>query len=222
VAGQKPPGREVTSLTRLIIVRHGRTAWNEGQEERLRGRADLDLDEAGLRQAAATAARLNRWAAGAVYASPLKRAMRTAEILAGPRGLPVQPLDGLVDIDYGRWQGLSLSEAEADDPELYGLWLRSPHQVTFPGGESLEQVRNRAAAAVETVLASRPEQTVVLVSHKVVCRILLCHLLGVDNSHFWQIQQGLCAINIVDIESDSPLVVLLNDTCHLKESGADR
>jgi broad specificity phosphatase PhoE len=209
-------------LTRLIIVRHGRTSWNEGQGERLRGRADLDLDEAGLRQSAATAARLTRWSATAVYSSPLKRAMRTAGILAGPRESLVQPLDGLVDIDYGRWQGLSLSEAEADDPELYRLWLRSPHKVTFPGGESLEQVRDRATAALATVLLRHPEQTVVLVSHKVVCKVLLCHLLGVDNSHFWQIEQGLCAISIVEIEKDSPLVVLLNDTCHLKESGADR
>ncbi|OGO09160.1 MAG: hypothetical protein A2Y61_07770 [Chloroflexi bacterium RBG_13_60_13] len=209
-------------MTRLIIVRHGRTDWNEGEGERLRGRADLDLDEAGLRQAAATATRLTRWGATAIYSSPLKRAMRTAEILAKPRGLPVQPLDGLVDIDYGRWQGLSLREAEADDPELYRLWLASPHTVTFPGGEGLEQVKDRVTAAVEAVLSNHPEQTVVLVSHKVVCKVLLCDLLGLDNSHFWQIHQGLCAINVVEMEKGSPLIVALNDTCHLKESGEGR
>jgi broad specificity phosphatase PhoE len=209
-------------LTRLIIVRHGQTAWNEGEGERLRGRADLDLDQVGLRQAAAAATRLTRWGAAAFYSSPLKRAVRTAEILAKPRGLQVQPLEGLVDIDYGRWQGLSLREAEADDPELYALWLDSPHLVTFPGGEGLEQVRGRVTAAVETVVSRHPEQTVVLVSHKVVCKVLLCSLVGLDNSHFWQIHQGLCAINIVEMEKDSPLIVLLNDTCHLKESGEGR
>jgi broad specificity phosphatase PhoE len=124
-------------LTRLIIVRHGQTAWNEGEGERLRGRADLDLDEAGLRQAVAAATRLTKWEVAAVYSSPLRRAMRTAETLAKPRGLQVQPLEGLIDIDYGRWQGLSLREAEADDPELYTLWLDNPHLVTFPGGEGL-------------------------------------------------------------------------------------
>jgi len=206
-------------LTRLIIVRHGQTAWNEGEGERLRGRADLDLDEAGLRQAAAAATRLTKWGVAAVYSSPLRRAMRTAETLAKPRGLQVQPLEGLIDIDYGRWQGLSLREAEADDPGLYTLWLDNPHLVTFPGGEGLEQVRSRATAAVETVVSRHPEQTVVLVSHKVVCKVLLCHLLGVDNSHFWQIHQELCAINVIEMEKDSPLIMLLNDTCHLKGVG---
>jgi broad specificity phosphatase PhoE len=206
-------------LTRLIIVRHGQTAWNEGEGERLRGRADLDLDEAGLRQAVAAATRLTKWEVAAVYSSPLRRAMRTAETLAKPRGLQVQPLEGLIDIDYGRWQGLSLREAEADDPELYTLWLDNPHLVTFPGGEGLEQVRSRATAAVETVVSRHLEQTVVLVSHKVVCKVLLCHLLGVDNSHFWQIHQELCAINVIEMEKDSPLIMLLNDTCHLKGVG---
>lgn len=206
-------------MTRLIIVRHGQTAWNEGEGERLRGRADLDLDEAGLRQAAAAATRLTKWGVAAVYSSPLRRAMRTAETLAKPRGLQVQPLEGLIDIDYGRWQGLSLREAEADDPELYTLWLDNPHLVTFPGGEGLEQVRSRATAAVETVVSRHLEQTVVLVSHKVVCKVLLCHLLGVDNSHFWQIHQELCAINVIEMEKDSPLIMLLNDTCHLKGVG---
>lgn len=206
-------------MTRLIIVRHGQTAWNEGEGERLRGRADLDLDEAGLRQAVAAATRLTKWEVAAVYSSPLRRAMRTAETLAKPRGLQVQPLEGLIDIDYGRWQGLSLREAEADDPELYTLWLDNPHLVTFPGGEGLEQVRSRATAAVETVVSRHLEQTVVLVSHKVVCKVLLCHLLGVDNSHFWQIHQELCAINVIEMEKDSPLIMLLNDTCHLKGVG---
>jgi broad specificity phosphatase PhoE len=206
-------------LTRLIIVRHGQTAWNEGEGERLRGRADLDLDEAGLRQAVAAATRLTKWEVAAVYSSPLRRAMRTAETLAKPRGLQVQPLEGLIDIDYGRWQGLSLREAEADDLELYTLWLDNPHLVTFPGGEGLDQVRSRATAAVETVVSRHLEQTVVLVSHKVVCKVLLCHLLGVDNSHFWQIHQELCAINVIEMEKDSPLIMLLNDTCHLKGVG---
>jgi len=206
-------------LTRLIIVRHGQTAWNEGEGERLRGRADLDLDEVGLRQAAAVATRLTKWVVAAVYSSPLRRAVRTAEVLAKPRGLQVQPLEGLIDIDYGRWQGLSLREAEADDPELYTLWLDNPHLVTFPGGEGLGQIRSRATAAVETVVSRHPEQTVVLVSHKVVCKILLCVLLGLDDSRFWQIHQGLCAINVVEMEKDSPLIVLLNDTCHLKGVG---
>lgn len=208
-------------MTRIIIVRHGQTAWNEGEGERLRGRSDLELDETGIRQAKASATRVARWEIAAIYSSPLKRAMATAEILAEPLGRQVQRLAGLIDIDYGRWQGLSLTEAEANDPGLYRLWLESPHLVAFPGGEGLGEVRKRVASALEAVLTDHPGQTVVLVSHKVVCKVLLCSLLGLDNSHFWQIEQGLCAINLVEIERDSPVVLLLNDTCHLKEMGED-
>jgi broad specificity phosphatase PhoE len=145
--------------------------------------------------------------------------MTTAEILAKPRGLQVQPLEGLIDIDYGKWQGLSLKEAEADDPELYKLWLESPHLVTFPGGEGLEQVRERVTGMLETVVPRHPDKAIVLVSHKVVCKVLLCSLLGLDNSHFWQIQQGVCAVSRVEMEKGWPVTLLVNDTCHLKELG---
>ncbi|OGO01297.1 MAG: hypothetical protein A2Y72_01435 [Chloroflexi bacterium RBG_13_53_26] len=206
-------------MTRLIIIRHGQTAWNEGEGERLRGRADLELDGIGLRQARAAATRMALWRVTAVYSSPLKRAVTTAEILAESLRLKAQALEGLIDIDYGSWQGLSLKEAEANDPELYRLWLQRPHLTTFPGGEGLEQVRERVTSAVEILVPRHPGQTVVLVSHKVVCKVLLCSLLGLDNSHFWQIQQGLCAISLVEIENDVPVMLLLNDTCHLRDVG---
>ena len=208
-------------MTRIIIVRHGQTAWNEGEGERLRGRSDLELDETGTRQARASAARVAQWEIAAIYSSPLRRAMATAEILSEPLGLQVQRLAGLIDIDYGRWQGLSLKEAQSNDPELYKLWLESPQLVAFPGGEGLSEVRKRVANALETVVTHHPGQAVVLVSHKVVCKVLLCSLLSLDDSHFWQIQQGLCAINLVEMERKSTSVLLVNDVCHLKEMGED-
>ena len=204
-------------MTRIILIRHGRTAWNEGSGERLRGRSDIELDEKGVRQARATAAEAGRWQPAAVYSSPLRRAWTTASILAAPLKLQVQPLEGLIDIDYGRWQGLSLDEAAADESTLYRLWLESPHLVTFPQGESLEQVRQRAVAAVESLVPKHPGQAVVLVSHKVVCKVLLCTLLGLDTSHFWRLQQDLCAVNVFEADGGAYTMVRLNDTCHLKE-----
>jgi len=204
-------------LTRIVIIRHGQTAWNEGDGERFRGRADIELDQKGINQAKATATRIAQWKIDAIYSSPLKRTLNTAETVAEPLRLPVQPLEGLIDVDYGKWQGLSLEEAASNDYKLYDLWLQSPHMVTFPLGENLEQVRKRAVAAVNTILPKHPEQTIILVSHKVVCKVLLCYFLGLDNSHFWQVQQDTCAINIVDINDNNPIVALLNDTCHLKE-----
>ncbi len=204
-------------MTRIIVIRHGQTAWNEGEGERFRGRADVELDEKGIRQAKATAARIAHWEIAAIYSSPLKRALSTARILAEPLKLPWQPLEGLIDIHYGRWQGLSLKEAATDNSQLYELWLKSPHLITFPQGENLEQVRKRVTSAVDNLVSQHREQTIVLVSHKVVCKMLFCSLLGLDTSHFWQVQQDPCAINLVEIRDDNLAITLLNDTCHLKE-----
>jgi broad specificity phosphatase PhoE len=215
-AGVRPPlksDREV-KLTRFILVWHGQTEWN--RVERFRGRADLSLDNTGRRQAEAAALKLRDWQVAAIYSSPLKRAIETASILARPLSLPVQPLEGLIDIDFGSWQGLSPEEVTRQDGELYKRWLERPHQVRFPQGESLEDVRQRVITAVEEVASRHKEQTVILVSHKVVCQVLMCAMLGLDNSHFWQVRQDVNAINIFEVRDGLPLVTLVNDTCHLK------
>jgi probable phosphoglycerate mutase len=143
--------------------------------------------------------------------------MTTARTLAQPLHLEPLPLEGLIDIDYGRLQGLSLEEAEATEPQLYAQWLDKPHQVTFPEGENLTQVRDRAVAAIQGLLPSHQKDTIALVSHKVVCKVLMCHFLGMDISRFWQVDQHTCGINQVDIAASSETVVLLNDTCHLRD-----
>jgi len=103
-------------VTRLIIVRHGRTEWN--RVERFRGRADIGLDEVGMKQAESAAKRIGEWPISAIYSSPLRRALTTAEIMAGPLGLNVRLMPGIVDIDYGEWQGLSTEDVVARDGHL--------------------------------------------------------------------------------------------------------
>jgi len=187
--------------------------------ERAEGRAEVDLDEVGVRQARATAARLNRWEISAVYSSPLKRAFSTASIMAARRGLTAQLEAGLIDIDYGKWQGMTHQEARVDDPKSYDLWLKRPHQLTFPGGECLADVRKRAVSAVETLTPKHDRQTMVLVSHKVVIKVLLCHFLDLADTHFWRFQQSFCAVNVVEADGGSATVHLINDACHLERPG---
>ncbi|MFC2050303.1 histidine phosphatase family protein [Chloroflexota bacterium] len=202
-------------MTRLILVRHGRTEWN--RVERFRGRADIKLDEVGIKQARATAARIADWQVSALYSSPLHRALTTAEVLARPFGLEVKLLPAIIDIDYGEWQGLSPEEAAAKDGDLYSKWMESPHKVKFPGGESLTAIRERAASAMDSLIAQHSKETVVFVSHKVVCQILILSFLDLDNSHFWQITQDICAINLFEVRGGIPSALSLNDTCHLRE-----
>ena len=201
-------------MTRLVVIRHGRTEWN--RVERFRGRADLELDEVGIKQAEAAAIWIAEWQISAVYSSPLQRALTTAEILARPLGLEVRLLPGIIDINYGKWQGLSPEEAATNYGGLYAKWLDSPHEVKFPGGESLADVRERAASAVDGLITQYPKETIVLVSHKVVCQILILSLLGLDNSHFWEITQDVCAINLFEVRGGVPSTLFINDTCHLK------
>jgi len=187
--------------------------------ERAEGRSEVDLDEVGVRQARATAVRLNPWEISAIYSSPLKRAFSTAGILAARRGLTAQPEPGLIDIDYGKWQGMTHPEAQADDPNLYRLWLKRSQLLTCPGGEGLADVRKRAISAVEALTPKHDGQTVVLVSHKVVIKVLLCHFLGLGDSYFWRFQQGFCAVNVIEVDGGSPTVHLINDACHLERPG---
>ena len=202
-------------MTQVILIRHGRTEWN--RVERFRGRANIELDRVGMKQAEATAGRISDWPVSAIHSSPLRRTLATAQVLARRLGLEVRPLPGIIDIDYGKWQGLSPEQAAAKSGVLYTEWLESPNMVKFPGGESLGEVRQRAASAVDKVIAQHPEETIALVTHKVICQILILKFLELDNSHFWQIGQDVSAINVFRITDGVANTLLLNDICHLKE-----
>jgi broad specificity phosphatase PhoE len=207
----------VQIMIRIILVRHGQTAWNVGAGggERFRGRTDLPLDDTGLAQAHALAQRLADHPIVAVYSSPLKRAVQTAQPIAQRLGLPVQPLPGIMDINYGDWQGLSHPEVAQVYPDLYQRWLEKPHLIRFPHGESLRQVRLRGMAALKEVAARHEGQVILLVAHQVVNKVLVCAMLGLDNSHFWRIRQDNACINVFEHQDEFFTAVLINDTCHL-------
>jgi broad specificity phosphatase PhoE len=156
-----------------------------------------------------------RWSLSVVYASPLRRAMETADAIARAQGLKVQPLDGLLDIDYGEWEGAPLADLRDDYPELYRAWLAAPHTVRFPGGEGLEDVRERSVAALLEVVERHPGQTVALVAHTVVNRVLLCAILDLGNDHFWYLRQDTCAVNLIEWNGERYRLALMNDTGHL-------
>lgn len=201
-------------MTRVILIRHGETDWN--RQRIFRGRADVLLSPEGIRQAELVTITLKEIGIDAIYSSPLKRALQTAQKIADFHNLEVVVEPGFMDFDYGEWQGLSHQEVRKRYPELYSRWEKEPHTVRTPGGESLQDVRKRSVNALEKVLAEHPSRTVVIVSHRVVNKVLLCFVLGLDNSHFWRIRQDTCAINIFEWSEDRGYVLyLLNDTCHL-------
>ncbi|MBI2908072.1 MAG: histidine phosphatase family protein [Chloroflexi bacterium] len=208
-------------MTRVILVRHGQTKWNFPGEERFRGSgADLELDETGIRQAQAAGRSIAaRWRISAIYASPLKRALATAHIIGKAVGAEPIVQSGLIDINYGEWQGFTLQEVREGKHGPSGpLWFESPDEVQIPGGESLGVVRERAVRALEETMTRHRDVNIALVSHQAVCRLVLCHALGLDNSAFWRLGQSVCAINVIEERSRHLVVTLLNDICHLADN----
>ncbi len=205
-------------MTRLIVVRHGQTEWN--RVERFRGRADVPLNETGLRQAQAVARRIAAaWKVDGVYYSDLARTRVTALTIAADCGSPAYPQPGLLDIDYGAWTGLSPDEVAARDPELWQLWKEDPQDVHIPGGETLEVVRRRAVACMEAVASRHEGGTAVIVSHLVVCRLLVLEAMGLETVHFWRIQQETGTVNVFELEDEVYTIVTVNDACHLSAIG---
>jgi probable phosphoglycerate mutase len=184
-------------MTKIILVRHGQTAWNK--EERFRGQHDIPLDDTGKTQAQLTAQHIAaHWQPAAVIASPLSRTQQTAAPIAQLCGLTVQSHPNLRDINYGVWTGLLIEEAQEKYPQLIKAWFDAPHTVVIPQGESLAMVRERAMQAVQELVNQYPNETIVLVSHTVVNRLILLGMLGIGNELFWQLRQEPCAINLID------------------------
>jgi len=201
-------------MTSIYLVRHGQTAWNK--EEIFRGRTDVPLDETGLKQAELAAEYFKGMEIDAIYSSPLSRASQTAQKIAQFHNLKVQPLPGIIDMSFGDWEGRPHQEIREKDSKTYRLWVEEPHLVRLPGGEGLDDVRVRAMAALEEVIQDHPEKTLVLVSHRVICKVLICAILNLGNSHFWQITQDTTAINLIQYRKEKYILSLMNETCHLK------
>ena len=201
-------------MTSIYLVRHGQTAWNK--EEIFRGRTDIPLDETGLKQAELVGQYFKGMEIQAIYSSSLSRAWQTAQKVAQFHDLKVQPLQGIIDMSFGNWEGRPHQEIRESDKETYRQWVETPHLVRLPGGESLDDVRKRAMAAIEEVIRNHPEKTLVLVSHRVICKVLICAILGLDSSHFWQITQDTTAINLIQDRNGKYILSLMNETCHLK------
>jgi phosphoserine phosphatase len=208
-------------MTKIILVRHGHV---EGiSPERFRGRVDLTLTAEGRRQAAVTADRIHAtWRPAAAFTSPLSRCRATAEAIATPLGLSPRPLDGLIDIDYGQWQGLTPDDVRARWPGTFETWHRAPDWAALPGGETLQDVLVRVLSALRDVVDRHPSDTVVLVGHDSVNRVILLHALGLPLSRYWRLGQHPCAINEIDVSGDDCGVLSMNETWHLVQSAFSR
>ena len=215
----KPEGGEAT--TRLILVRHGHVPGIT--PERFRGRAEFDLTALGVEQARAAARRIaGECRPSMVYTSPLRRCRETGRLIAQASGVPSRMLEGLNDLDYGRWQGKTHAQVRKRWPVEYERWKTSPDLVRFPSGESLQDLALRLSDVLRGFIGRQDGKTLVLVGHDASLRALLLQALGMPLCAYWRLKQDPAAISEIHCDGDRISVRRLNDTAHLDGIGGIR
>jgi len=184
---------------------------------RYMGWTDEGLNEEGLRQAGMLARRLDRWPISAVFCSPLKRAVSTAEAIAGPHSLPVQSTEDLGEMRIGDWEGMLAGDIAARYPELWKTWRANPGDFRMPGGESLGEVRQRAVRAFDRMMGGSEGKMVLAVTHDVVVRLLVAHCLGVSTDIYRRLEVGNTSMTVIERDGGRQRLRVLNDMGHLEE-----
>jgi broad specificity phosphatase PhoE len=199
----------------VLLIRHGETEWN--REEVFRGRADVALSERGGEQARLVTEAVQERPIEAVYSSPLLRARDTAQPLAEALGLGVVVDERLVDMSFGEWERRPRTEVEKEEPERYGLWLKEPERFRAPAGETLQEVGERTWAALEEIAARHA--LAAIVSHRVVCKVLLCEALGSGPAGFWRVRVDTASVSVLERGEHGWVVTRVNDRHHLRGLG---
>ncbi|MGH3974844.1 MAG: bifunctional RNase H/acid phosphatase, partial [Pseudonocardiaceae bacterium] len=202
------------SPTRLLMLRHGQTEYSA--QRRYSGRRDLPLTELGERQAAAAAARLSTMdGVAAVVSSPMLRARQTAKPVADALGVPLEVHDGLIETDFGAWEGLTFAEARERDPDLHTRWITDT-SVATPDGESMDAVHQRVRRVCDQLIADYAAATLVVVSHVTPIKALLRMALDAGPSLLHRLHLDLASLSVAEFYPDGPASVrLVNDTSHL-------
>ena len=200
--------------TRVLLIRHGATVLSA--EDRFAGSTDVLLSDEGRSQARALGERLADAELAAVYASPMKRTVETASLVAAPHRLDLVTDEGLREIDHGRWEQLTRKEVEARFPEEYSNWEADPFTFAPEAGESGLSVMARALPVLRRIVDAHAGKTVAVVSHKATIRLVLCSLLGIDARGYRdRLDQSPACLNALDFKDPvRARLVVYNDTSH--------
>ncbi|MBH1635598.1 histidine phosphatase family protein [Stenotrophomonas maltophilia] len=200
---------------RILLARHGETPWNAAG--RYQGQIDIPLSPIGEAQAQARGARLASVDITRAVASPLSRAQRTAQLALGAaRADMLLTEPELQEIAHGEWEGLLASEINEKDPSRLQAWREEPDTVLMPGGESLRLVLERSWRGLARATEGLGEHdTLLVVAHDAVNRVILCKVLGLPISRLWTFRQAPTTLNLLEgADLDSLEVVRLNDCAH--------
>ena len=196
-------------VTRLWLIRHGQPQAEA--QGRCYGRLDVGLSTEGRRQITGVAVRLAGVPLGAVYCSPRRRAVESAHLIAAGHSLTPLPVEGFTELSFGDFEGLTYEEIEYDYPSLYQEWMECPTGIQFPNGESFMNMQRRVLEAARLLRRRHQGQSLAIVSHGGVNRILLANALEMSPARIFRIGQRYAAVNRIDYFDSEPLVETINE-----------
>ncbi|MFA4836855.1 MAG: histidine phosphatase family protein [Dehalococcoidia bacterium] len=199
---------------RLILVRHGETQWN--REHRVQGQGDRPLNESGKKQAELIAIALHNERVEAIYTSPLRRALGTAEAINRFHRVAIKIIDGLKELDTGELDGVYASDMGVSHPEFFRIWMADAALARLPGGESLPELQERVWNSIQSILNNSHSNTVVVVSHLFAILSLFCKALDLNLSEFRRFGMNVGSVSILELSGSKARLVSFNDTCHLE------
>ena len=199
---------------RLILVRHGETVWN--RDGMVQGQSDPELSDRGKEQAERLALALKDEKVEAIYTSPLRRALDTAEAIARYHSTIAQVEGDLIELDCGEMDGLTYPEMRERFGDFLKEWARDAAPLKLPGGECLQELQDRAWPVIERIRDSHNDAVAVVVSHNFAIASIICKAIGMRLSDFRRIRLGVASISIIDFTERGTVLTLLNDTCHLR------
>jgi len=195
-AGGGLPNDGGAAAARIYLVRHGRTVMNA--EVRFRGRLEVPLDAVGRAEALTTAQRLSTIGLTAAYTSPLARAREVAiAIAAASRLSQVDDEEGLTNIDYGVWEGLTKEECAAHDAEAFRIYAEDPERAVCPDGEALSVAADRVVEALRSIGARHPGESVAAVTHGAMVRLAVLRIAGPTIGD-WQFKLSTGSATVID------------------------
>lgn len=200
-------------MTKIYFIRHGETEWNTAG--RYQGWTDIELSDKGEEQAARLGKRFEKMNVDAIYSSPLKRAYKTAQAIAEPKGIEIIKTDHFKEINFGDWEGFTTKELKETYGKEFIEFYNEPYKGKFPGEGSFELVTQRIKIGLEKILNESANKTIVIVSHGGLVRLAIMYLLDMEGSMYRKTWLDNTSISTVEINEGFNLLRTLNDVAHL-------
>lgn len=197
----------------LIIIRHGETLWNK--EGRVQGISDVELSTVGIEQARLLALSLKDHPIRVIHTSPLKRALKTAEIINEFHQKEIHMHDDLMEIDPGDFEGVYYKNLVVSENDFLNKWAANPASVKMPNGESLTQLQERAWRAMEIII--NKDENALVVAHNFTIAAIVCRIRSISLNEFHSSLVGNASKTIVNFQKDGIIIETFNDRSHLRE-----